>query len=382
MKYLIKRTILTFLYYLFRIFPLKSNKIFISNYYGKGYGDIPKYIVNELLSENNKYDIVWVVKDYSYSSNLPEGVRAVKRNTIKCIYDQITAKYWIDNCRKQFYERKRRKQFYIQTWHGCIGYKKCEKAVENKLPKSYILGAKNDSKMADLFISNSEFCTKNYKDNFWYNGEIIKCGCPRNDIIVNNDMKIKKVVKKHYNIDNDTKICLYAPTFRNNGDLSVYNIDFNKLLNSLENKFGNKWKIMIRLHPNISSLSEKLNLSKNIIDVTKYPDMQELLVTADFMITDYSSCIFDYAISCKPGLIYASDLEDYIKERDFIIKIEETPFCITKNNEELIKKITDFNITEYKKNVRIFFDKIGLYEPGNSSKTIADIISKHINERK
>ena len=108
-KYIIKKFTLPSLYYILRVFPIKSNKIFISNFYGKGYGDIPKYIVNQILKEKEDYDIVWVIKKDTPRENFPKQVRFVVRNTIRCIYEQVTAKVWIDNCRKQFYERKRKK---------------------------------------------------------------------------------------------------------------------------------------------------------------------------------------------------------------------------------------------------------------------------------
>lgn len=383
MKYIIKKICVTFLYYLFRIFPIKKNKIFVSNYYGKGYGDIPKYITEELLKKSNTYDIVWVIKDEIFASNLPKKIRVVKRNTLKCIYEQVTSKFWIDNCRKQFYERKRKNQFYIQTWHGCIGYKNAELAAADVLPEEYIKGAKNDSKMADLLISNSKYCTNFYKKYFWYDGEILECGCPRNDIIVNNDAKVIKKVKKYYKIKDDVKICLYAPTFRADGSLEPYNIDYSSLISELEKRFSGKWMLLIRLHPNISALAGNIKgYGENIINATDYPDMQELLVASDFMITDYSSCIFDYALSNKPALIYATDIEEYSKDRDFAIKIEDTPFPLARNNKELKKIISKFDIEKYKSNVDKFYNKMGIKETGKSSKKIADLIFEISNEKK
>lgn len=376
MKIIIKKYIISLIYYIFRIFPIKNNKIFISNYYGKSFGDISKYIVMELIKDDY-YDIVWVLKDLSEADALPKQVRTIKRNTIRYVYEQVTSKIWIDNCRKQFYEKKRKNQFYIQTWHGCIGYKKVEHAAEQALTKPYILGAKNDSKMADLLVSNSDFCTKNYRDNFWYDGDILECGCPRNDIIVNSDNSVVKRVKDSFKIDNKDKICLYAPTFRVDSSLNHYNIDYEKLIKSLESRFKGKWKVLIRLHPNISKLSNDLiKKNSNIINATDYPDMQELLVAADFMITDYSSCIFDYAISKKNAVIYASDIEEYTKDRDFLFDIKDTPFSIATNNVELENIINNYDEDAYRNKVDDFYKKIGLKESGKSCKKIVEIINK------
>lgn len=377
MKLIIKKYAIVILYYLFRVFSIKNNKVFVSNYYGKGYGDMSKYIIKELMSNKFKYDIVWAINDRVQTNDIPNNIRTVKRNTIKYIYEQVTSKIWIDNCRKQFYERKRKGQFYIQTWHGSIGYKKVENAAKDALTKQYILGAKNDSKMIDLLISNSDFCTKNYRDNFWYDGEILECGCPRNDIIVNHDKSVVKHVKNSFKIDDNDKICLYAPTFRVDSSLNHYDIDYEKLIKSLESRFKGKWKVLIRLHPNISKLSNDLiKKNSNIINATDYPDMQELLVAADFMITDYSSCIFDYAISKKNAVIYASDIEEYTKDRNFLFDIKDTPFSIATNNTELENIINNYDEDKYKSKVDKFYKKMGLKETGKSCKKIVEIINK------
>ena len=147
--------IYTFIYYLFRIFPIKNNKIVISSYYGKGYGDNGKYICQELLKSGRNLDIVWLSEE---KQEFPNQIRVAKYKSVKSIYEQVTAKVWIDNCRKRSYVRKRKKPYYIMTWHGGIGPKKVEKEAERQLPRHYIKAAQRDSKMANLFVAESQ-CT-------------------------------------------------------------------------------------------------------------------------------------------------------------------------------------------------------------------------------
>ena len=110
--------------YLFRVLPVKNNKIFCSNFGGRGYGDNPKYICEHLLSSSDKYDIVWEVNDLD--EYMPEGIRKVKYLSFRAIYEATTSRVWIDNVRKNIWFRKRKNQLYIQTWHGGIGFKKAE----------------------------------------------------------------------------------------------------------------------------------------------------------------------------------------------------------------------------------------------------------------
>lgn len=362
----------------FTLFKIKRDRVIVISYYGKGYGDNGKYILNALLCSDDNPEVIWALNDVN--SFLPTGIKPVKYKSLKYYYLLATSRVLINNTRFPLGIRKRKKQFYIQVWHGGFPIKRIEKSVEKNLGKGYVLGAKNDSRMIDLLLSNNGFLTKIYKNDFWYDGRILECGCPRNDIIFNNDKDIIDKVYNHYDLDKNVKICLYAPTFRVDESLSAYNIDFNQLKNNLESKFGGKWKILIRLHPNISKKStELIDYSEDIIDASRYDDMQELLVAADFMITDYSSCIFDYAISKKKCCIYASDLDDYSRDRGFYLSLDEYPFEIARNNKELADVIEHFDEKKNKKRITEFFDKVKSFEDGKGAETVANIICDVIN---
>ena len=79
----------------------------------------------------------------------------------------------MDSCRKWAYTKKRGRQLYIQTWHG-FPLKRIEKDAEKALPEDYIRAARQDSRMADLFVSNSSFLTEIYQKGFWYDGEVLE----------------------------------------------------------------------------------------------------------------------------------------------------------------------------------------------------------------
>ena len=98
-----------------RLFPINNKKITVSNYYGRGYGDNAKYIVESLLKKNDKIRIIWLIKDDIEKESLPERVEPCRINTVKSVYHLMTSKIWLDNCRKFFIKFKRQEQFYIQT---------------------------------------------------------------------------------------------------------------------------------------------------------------------------------------------------------------------------------------------------------------------------
>ncbi len=362
---------------IFWLFPIKNNKIVICNYYGKGFGDNGKYIANELIKEKEKYEIVWLLdKKLKNISKFPEMIRTVNYGSMRALYELATAKVWIDNCRKFFYPPKRKGQYYIQTWHGGIALKKIEKDAEQNLDPQYVKMAVQDSKMIDLFISNSKFCSHMYKNSFWYDGEILECGSPRCDILINGNDSIKKKIKEHYNINYNANLLLYAPTFRSNLNTDVYNIDFYRVIEALKNKYKGEWKILVRLHPNVSDKNAFIEYNSSIINATYYDDMYELLLASDILITDYSSTMFEFSLSYKPVFLYAPDVDNYINDRGFYFDINSLPYELAKNNDQLLEIIEKFDEKRYKEKLKIFLSKLEIKETGNASASVAKIINK------
>ena len=109
------------------------------------------------------------------------------------------------------------------------------------------------------------------------------------------------------------------------------------------------------------------------------PDMQELIVASDILITDFSSCMFDMGIAGKECILYAPDLEEYLeRERGMYFTIEELPFPLSKNMDDLCKKLKEFNQKEYLKKLNVFMKKIGSFEDGHASERICEFIYQSI----
>ncbi len=360
--------------------PIKKNKIVFQSYYGRGYSDNPKYIAEELLKQGQRLDYVWVVSS-DENNELPKEFRTVKFRSFKYIYEMSTAKIWVDNSRKE-YCLKKKGQYYMQTWHGSLGFKKVENMVPEKLSKKYLKMAKLDAKQCDVMLSSCDILTNDYRKYFWYaEGEIIQKGIPRNDRLINFTKDEADQIRQKLSIDKDIKLLLYAPTFRQSGDLSVYNIDYSRCIKALEKRFGGTWKVILRLHPNIFKLSDDLEFDpETVINVSYYPDMQELYMIADMVITDYSSVIFDFLLIEKPSMLYASDIEEYKKERDFCFSFEELPFTLCENNDELEKEILNFDTNEYLKKIKDYKKQVGFSDNGQASKYAAKWITNIVKE--
>lgn len=384
-NYLIKKIMFFLIYMTFRIIPLERKKIFCMNFNGKGYGDNPKYIIDEIIKNKYKYKIVWGIQNRSIN-NFPKEVITAKMYSFKWFYHLCTSKIWINNCRFPSFVIKRKKQFYIQTWHGGLGLKKIEKEAIDTLSEDYVKDAKNDSKMIDLVLSNSTYRTNIYKNYFWYNGNILECGLPRNDIFFNKKeiYNYKNKISKMYNFDKRYNIILYAPTFRTY-DFNYFLIDFEKIISELERQSNEKYIVLIKLHPNLSKINYKYS-SKRIINVSDYPDIYELLTITDLLISDYSSVIFDFIYMKKPIYLYAPDHKKYVENRGLKFIYEDLPFSISYETSELVKNISKNDYKNHLNKLSVFLNKIKLYDNGNASKEVVKIINSinnggNINEK-
>ena len=383
---LIKLAIGFVLFHLFGLFKKKS-KIVATTMRGRKYGDNPKFIVEKLRELRPDLDIVWFCNE-PCTYDLPEGIKACNYySPIRKIYEYATAKVWINSHRIESYIKKRKGQLFVETWHGGLGIKKIESDQKRVLSDYSINEIRNTSRLADVFISNSDHLTNIYRHAFKYEGPILKCGYPKNDILFEDNKDIRKKVKKFFNVGENVKLLMYAPTFRDSFersgivDFNLFNIDFTRLKESLTIRFGGEWKILVKWHPVMASYirDNKISAPEGVIDATDYPDMQELILTVDALISDYSSCIFDAAILEIPCFTYATDFEEYKKERGVYYELEELPFPYAKNNEEMMKNIKEFDHKAYIQKWERFKQKTGLVETGHASEIIANKILDFID---
>lgn len=378
LRFVKHRIVTPIVYYGAVFFPVKQNKVAFDCFSGKGYGCNPKYIAEALLNREDKPDMVWFVNNMG--EEIPEGIRKVKYGSLKAAYELATAKVWVDNVRSSFRVKKKKSQYYIQTWHSSVGLKMAEKEIEDKLSPAYVKAAKRDGKIADIMISDGPYRTNRYYKWYWYEGEVLEGGLPRFDILVNPREEVRQKMYKSLKIPQNKKIVLYAPTFRSTtrnseNPTEVYQFDYEACRKHLEEVFGGEYVFLLRLHPNVQKDSEAFSYSDTVINVSSYGDMQELLAFSDVLITDYSSCMFEAMYVHHKVFLFAKDFEEYIaKERELLFSIDELPCPLAKSEDELYKKISGFQKEQYEKECMEFFADLGVEQSGHASDTVADLI--------
>ena len=334
----------------------------------------------KLLKNKEKYDLVWLINAENIdSSEIPSDIRIVKTGSIQALYELATAKFWIDNTWKLPYVRKRNGQYFIQTWHG-YGPKKIIKNPDNE-PRLYIRSLKRCSQMTDLFLVINEHSKEICHRDFWYDGEILESGYPRNDLFYSDTLSsVKEKVYSKLEIPNNKKIVLFAPTYRQDLNCdTIQLIDVDRCVQTLNEKTGEEWVFLLRLHPLTKDNINNKSTTKNIvIDASNYMDMQELLYVSDMLITDYSSCMFDYMSTNKPCILFIPDYDEYISSRGLIMSLSNLPFAIAKSNEDLISSIILFSEEDYRYCLTNYLNQYNHYDNGlASSKVVSWINNKY-----
>lgn len=348
----------------------------------------PKYIAEELRKRGLNYSIVFSAREASLikAEAFPAAFRLVEQYSWKFYQEIARSKLVIVNSveflKNPIYKKKN--QIFIETWHGSLGIKRF--GEKNNHGKSWVAAAKRCGKLSDYIISNSTFEDNVYRDTFWKTTPILQYGHPRNDILFDCDHKHRENIR--YRVLEGSKelmdhhIALYAPTFRDSHTLACYKVDFTRLLKALTDRFGGKWSVLVRLHPTVRKLANRFADRETIIDVTAYPDIQEIMAISDVAITDYSSWIYDYILTRRPGFIFATDINSYVTERGFYYPISSTPFPIAENNEQLINNILSFDNELYQKNVESFLQEKGCIDDGHASERVVDKIMELMGEVK
>lgn len=340
----------------------------------------PKYITEKILEEKIDCEIVWTSRKYNLNKNdiFPPNVKIVEQYTFDFYKELASSKIWIANS-VEFLKSplpKKRNQYLIETWHGSLGIKRFGKNENSGI--RWVKAAELNGKIANYCISNSVFETKVLKETFWPNTPILEFGHPRNDIFFDGYYEKRNQLKEKicsiYGINPDKKILLYAPTFRDSHTFSCYNLDFEKVRSALMERFGGEWEILVRFHPTVRKERKKMRIKNKVIDVTIYPDIQEIMAISDVAITDYSSWIYDFVLTQRPGFIFAVDIEKYNTERGFYYPLETTPFPIAVDNDELINNIMQFDTDLYEKKVINFLNDKICFEDGHASERVAKVI--------
>lgn len=359
--------------------PLRKNQILFASFGGRKFDDSPKAIYDEICKRKEfaGWQLVWAFVDPE-KFNVPRG-KKIKMDSFSFFVALLQSHIWISNSgmdRDIYLNLKR--TIKVETWHGTPLKKICGDEHQNTMGGKRLFKGTLDSKT--IRCAQSEYDRDIFKRIFHASeNSFLMCDLPRNDKLFQYTEQEMLDVKRILNIPSNKKIILYAPTYReylwdeNGENLLAPPIDLEKWKKELSSEYV----LLFRAH---YAVGTALNVKTDdfVKDVSSYPTLNDLYVISDLLISDYSSCYFDYSILHRPMLNFAYDLEEYEEKRGLYIKLEEClESRINKDEDSLLLEIKKLNWnSEVEKTVR-FQQKYAPYA-GNACVKVVDEILKRI----
>ncbi len=375
-----------------KFMPIKPKTVLFECFLGQSYGDQPKYIYEEMLRRkmDKEYTLIWAFRKNKMDLTVPGNCKKVAYLSLRYLWTVMRCETIVNNSRFPYFLVTNPKSVFLQTWHGTplkrLGLDQDEVHMPNTTTEKYKANIVRSSAQWDYMLSQNRFSSERFCSAFALKAEKIwELGYPRNDILslpqVQKDQIVSRV-KQTLGIAKNKRVVMYAPTFRDNDTKQAkYNHTFPFDLNDFAASLGEDTVLLLRLHYLVSQTVGKELQAKNIVDASAYPDITELYLAANMLITDYSSVMFDYAITGKPMLFFMYDLAAYRDVlRGFYFDLSELPGPMTEQYEEMVTLCKDpasFQ-HEYAKKYLKFREKFNYLDDGKASaRTVDKLFSRH-----
>lgn len=298
---------------------------------GSGTSDSPRALFEVLRHHDLGLELFWAVEDASME--VPAGARPLLLHSSEW-FDVLThARFLVNNHHLPFYFRKRPGQTYVQTWHGTPLKRIGNDIASPRHSSRYAALMRREAGYWDLLLAQNDFAAERLPTALGYEGPVLNVGYPRNDALVDDRAVARRAAtRSRLGLGGRTAV-LYAPTWRDRESSGGHYSFIDHLDHAeLRRRCGDDVTVLIRGHPNTRH-ARPAPSAGGPIDVTDHPDVNELILAADVLITDYSSLMFDFCVTGKPLIFLTPDLELYRDQvRGFYLDFERLapgPLCRT-----------------------------------------------------
>lgn len=313
--------------------PLNDATVYVVND-GRLYADSVRAIYEERLRRGDDRQHIWVVKDGAFvPPGDPTVVRAGSREHHAAL---ARSRHIVTNAFLPAWFRSREDQVVVQTWHGTpakrIGNDQPHMSRDPRPPVWHRQAA--EVRGWDVLLSQSPWASSVLRRAFGYQGEILESGLPRNDVLVSPDRdELAASIRRRLGLVEGKRVVLYAPTWR---DYDRKNAMVKLDLAKAREVLGADHEILVRAHP-MQAMPAVPDIAH---DVTAYPDMADLLLIADVLVTDYSSSMFDFVATGRPIVYYTYDLDKYASKRGLYLDLpEQAPGPLLSTSAEVMEAL-------------------------------------------
>ena len=281
----------------------------VYNAFDGRYSDSPR-VLYETYRDVYPGEHVWLT-DPDHQHGFPADVATVPIDSAACVEALESADLVVANTHLEMEWAKGPRTTYLQTWHGTP-----LKRIHNDVlwaPEGRLAWLDRDVARWDYLVSPNPVSTPRLRGAFGYHGAVLETGYPRNDVLSSPEAPtIRARVRAALGIPDGVTAVLYTPTWRDRDyfEPPAGGLHFALPLESFAAALGPEFRLLPRLHYKLTHLRPDGDVS-GVVDVSYYPDVAELYLAADVLVTDYSSTMFDFAVTGKPMVFYAYDLDAY-----------------------------------------------------------------------
>lgn len=315
--------------------PRRAAVVFES-FAGTGTDDGPGAICRALLGQHGHgHELLWSVGDDALP--VPEGTRRLLQGSREWFEALGTARFVITNGVLPAWFSKAPGQVVVQTWRG-----QPVRRLGADVNDPRVLDEDDDVLVRqaaewDLLASPSEFATRTLTTALGFRGRAVEVGSPRNDVLLSDAAaRVRDDVRRRLGVRDGQLVVLYAPTYREYARVRGHHEKLLFLDPAEVTARRDDVVLLVRGHAN--TVEEPTLHGERIVDVTTYPDAGELYLAADVLVTDYSSAVFDFALTDKPIILLAPDLEEYRHgERGLYVDLAaDPPGPLVRTTEEVL----------------------------------------------
>ncbi|MFI6391104.1 CDP-glycerol glycerophosphotransferase family protein [Nonomuraea sp. NPDC050547] len=347
--------------------PLNDATVYVAND-GRLYSDSVRAIYEERLRRGDEREHIWVVKDGAF---VPPGPATVVRAGSREHHAALArSRHIVTNAFLPVWFRSREDQVVLQTWHGTpvkhIGNDQPHMTRDPRPPVWHRQAA--EVRGWDVLLSQSPWATPVLREAFGYKGEVLESGLPRNDVLSSPERdRMAAEIRARLGLAEGKRVVLYAPTWRDyDRKNAMVKLDLAKARQSL----GADHELLVRGHP-MQAMPAVPDIAH---DVSTYPDMTDLLLVADVLVTDYSSSMFDFLATGKPIVFYAYDLAKYATRRGLYVDLEaQAPGPVLPTSGEVVEALRSIDTVaaEYADRYETFR---ATYAPRDDGKATARVV--------
>jgi teichoic acid ribitol-phosphate primase len=215
--------------------------------------------------------------------------------------------------------------FRLQVWHAAGAFKRFGYSVLDKgfgADETFVRRVRIHSNYSLALVSSASIAD-HYAEAFGQPASLFSArfGIPRTDLFFDDRRQAAALerVRIRHGLPDGRRVILYAPTFRG---ATIGQARYDDLLDLevMHRVLGDDHVVLMRLHPFIrAAVSIPDELASFAIDASADPDVNELMLVSDVLVTDYSSAIYEFALLGRPILFLVPDDAAYERERGFYL---------------------------------------------------------------